>query len=565
MLDRPHTMDTGASAPVFHVIDREIETHCNVDNLTNENNIVSSMKRGLPEFFDRDDLESMKSKSLAIVGGGWSLKETLEELRGFDDIMVCGTAHDYLIKQGVKPKYAVLCDGAPRVIEYLNEDSGCEYFVASSCHPSVFDKLEDRDVTIWHTAWAVEDEDYKRLGIKKRIGGGCTVTLNALPLAVLLGYKDLHFFGMDSCRKETWHSYSQYLIDRKDISVKVDGTDKVFTSTAEMIAQAQQFSTMVWNFSHLFNYTVHGNGLIAAMIEHSRKLEAEAEKNDTLTAVYDLSCCPPTYDVVGFLLWVESERRKWEKKKVHIVLLKHGPNGGYRDDQLWPHDVAERDRMLLKVVKPLAEMLPNATVEISNLPENYPKPVIGLMEAHYGLSVLCDSLKKVGGVLRPDVKLPYDKNLVTITFRECDYWPTRNTKNDEWVKAAGKIKSMGFRVLFVRDTSKSKELSLGGFPCNRIASEDIKYRAALYRSAYCNFFIANGPAALSIAADAPTIMLRPTTETTSSVHGDEYHKKCGIFNSDYPGMTSKQKVVWKDDICENIVTAFENFTQEHKQ
>jgi len=97
--------------------------------------------------------------------------------------------------------------------------------------------------------------------------------LNALPLAILLGYDDLHFFGMDSCKKEKWHSYSQNLIERKEIPIKVVGTDKVFISTPEMVAQAQQFQIMVQNYGDQFKYTIHGEGLIAAMDQHAKTQE----------------------------------------------------------------------------------------------------------------------------------------------------------------------------------------------------------------------------------------------------------------------------------------------------
>ena len=38
-----------------------------------------------------------------------------------------------------------------------------------------------------------------------------------------------------------------------------------------MIAQAQMFSQMVKNYGHLFDYQVHGGGLIAAMVRHSQQ------------------------------------------------------------------------------------------------------------------------------------------------------------------------------------------------------------------------------------------------------------------------------------------------------
>jgi len=153
--------DSGASAPEFFTIKDLISTVCNVDDNTNKQRILASRELGLPEFLNRPDLGKHKG-SLAIVGGGWSVKETLRELDEFRDIMVCGTAHDYLLQEGFNPRYAVICDGNAGLTNYVK--ARCyktEYFIASSCPPELFEELGDCDVTTWHTAWAVSDETYK--------------------------------------------------------------------------------------------------------------------------------------------------------------------------------------------------------------------------------------------------------------------------------------------------------------------------------------------------------------------------------------------------------------------
>jgi hypothetical protein len=102
--------------------------------------------------------------------------------------------------------------------------------------------------------------------------------------------------------------------------------------------------------------------------------------------------------------------------------------------------------------------------------------------------------------------LPHDPSLVTLTLRECEHWPERNSKVEEWQKAAVAIRSMGYRARIVRDARFDGTL-------------DLESRANLYRSAACNMFVSNGPAWFAMALDAPAVIMRPATEGTHQLAG----------------------------------------------
>jgi hypothetical protein len=70
-------------------------------------NIEKNIKRGLPKFESLPDFRNIKhkSKKIAIVGGGPSLKDNLDELRNFDVILVAGSPHDYLLENGINITY----------------------------------------------------------------------------------------------------------------------------------------------------------------------------------------------------------------------------------------------------------------------------------------------------------------------------------------------------------------------------------------------------------------------------------------------------------------------------
>ncbi len=241
-------------------------------------NIESSFGRGLPTFWELPAVGQFKGDApLSIVAGGPSLNKTVHELAG--TVMVCGSAHDHLISLGVRPDYAVILDPDVITANYIkNPMKGCIYLVASQCDQAVFDALQGFDVYLWHCAGIglKQDED-KIFREQPRIGGGCTVTLRALSLGILLGYGNQHYFGFDSCvMGNDHHAYKS-----EDVGticdVTLPGSNRVFFASGYMLAQAQQFQDAMRTQGHLFQPTVHGDGLIAEIMKVGTQTSKERE------------------------------------------------------------------------------------------------------------------------------------------------------------------------------------------------------------------------------------------------------------------------------------------------
>lgn len=233
-------------------------------------NIEKSHGRGLPEFFKLPEVMKPKGETpLAIVGGGPSLAETFDEMRGFQQIMVCGSAHDYLVEQGFAPRYCVVLDPDPITANYLSKPHPlCTYLVASQCDDAVFGALKHSAVAVWHCAGVGMKIDEDTIFRKSpRIGGGCTVTLRAINIGIILGYGNQHFFGFDSCvRPDRTHAYDVEPVEGI-VDVRMPGSNRVFYAASYHLAQAQQFQDALRNHGHLFTPTVHGNGLIAEIMK----------------------------------------------------------------------------------------------------------------------------------------------------------------------------------------------------------------------------------------------------------------------------------------------------------
>ena len=209
-------------------------------------------------------LRPATNENLAIVAGGPSLNRTYKDISNFSDIMTCGSAHDHAVKLGIKPTYHVECDPDLRQIDCYNEVSDAFYLISSRCHKSMFKKLEGRKVYLWHM-WENELGKGPYKGEPAFICGA-TVVLSAVPIAMQLGYKHLHFFGFDSSFPSFEENHAYPMKEHsQQMTVKVGDpiSGKEFLSTATWIGQAQQFQDMRRNWP--FRCTVYGDGMIAEM------------------------------------------------------------------------------------------------------------------------------------------------------------------------------------------------------------------------------------------------------------------------------------------------------------
>lgn len=289
----------------------------------------------------------------------------------------------------------------------------------------------------------------------------------------------------------------------------------------------------------------------------------------TLTAYYDLHVSPASYDVVAFLQAAESWRIEREAERLRIEILP-GPWGGFRDDRFWPRTLGERRQMLDCVVVPMCRMLPSADIVLrQDRPERRDtREAMGFMAPHYGLRIQAEMLRHGVRPLRPAVdrgpifRFGGQQQLVTITLREAEHWPERNSNVAAWCAAALEIERRGYDVLIIRDTRRAAE-ELPGFLPHHEAALDLERRATLYRSAVCNMGVSNGPMWFTLALDAPVLMLKPTTENLMRTCTVEYFRACGIEpGGQIPGSPPYQQIVWAEDTTENILAAFDGFIAE---
>lgn len=277
-----------------------------------------------------------------------------------------------------------------------------------------------------------------------------------------------------------------------------------------------------------------------------------------LTVYYDLSKNPPTYDFVTFLLWAECMRLDRKEDGVEIVILP-GPKDGFRIDNLWPPKAETRRDLLNKIVLPMATLLPSCMgiSSWSARPQKKPNSIgYGEYTIQFSMRYL-EAMRRGLRPLRAPGQIIRDERLITITLREAEHWPLRNSNLPEWLSAAHHLSALGYEVIFVRDTLRADECLPGGYAGSQdgFASRDMHARARLYASAALNLFVSNGPAWLALAMDVPAIIFRPASGMPNGLrHGEQM-----------PRSPAYQQLVWADDTCDNIVNACQVFFGQREQ
>jgi len=234
-------------------------------------NVVESQKLPLRPIHDLPEWRA--NYPVAIVGGGPSLADELDELKKFKVIFAAGSVHDYLISQNVISKYCVITDASPIMNGYLQKPHrDTTYLVGSHCSPSTFDLLINANVVVITFNCGGATEDNLEVFGKEQviIGGGTTVGGRAIVLAHAFGYTDIHLFGMDTCITDAGHHAYDFVDPEKEKIDKIlDITlgNVKFKMAGYMVAQLFDFKYLLEVYGHILKFTVHGNGALKTLMD----------------------------------------------------------------------------------------------------------------------------------------------------------------------------------------------------------------------------------------------------------------------------------------------------------
>jgi uncharacterized Rossmann fold enzyme len=252
-------------------------------------NVRLNVERKHPWFHEKFTVKEEDLKPghrIALVGGGPSVKDTVGGLLDFTTVIACGSAHDWVQANSPRvPKFCAVCDPDPVMANYLRApDHDTTYLISSHCNATVFDALEGHNIVMWH-CWPIGagDDDARNFLQEKTpgwvaVGGGCTVGLRSMTLALMMGYTEMHFFGFDSCmgaREDEHHAYpftdptKEFLGELYNLRIGMGAENgpalREYTVCGYQLAQAEHYKQMYSAFGHLFRPVFHGPGLMADM------------------------------------------------------------------------------------------------------------------------------------------------------------------------------------------------------------------------------------------------------------------------------------------------------------
>ena len=182
--------------------------------------MASCLARGLPRCTEKP----VRTGRLAVVAAGPSVRDYLEEIRGWDgEVWAINGAYDYLRANGIVPHGFMAIDPLPGLAEYVkNPHPDTTFYLSSVLDPSVFDALEGYNIKVW---FADQDAVTFPSGVYV-VGGGTTAITRAPFLARMLGWRDITFFGADSSfddgESRYCYGYRKYGEDSKANVLKVN-------------------------------------------------------------------------------------------------------------------------------------------------------------------------------------------------------------------------------------------------------------------------------------------------------------------------------------------------------
>ena len=238
----------------------------------------SAHGRGLP------DVKPCKvhDNILSVAAGGPSLEDTYTELEGY--IAAVNGSQAFLRGKGVLPDACAVLDPNAHMTDIIEADKRVRYFIASTCHPSVFDKLEKAGcfVYLWHptgtpgselVCWAERPKDWLM------IGGGTTMGLRWINLGYMLGFRRFHLHGMDSSfRDGQTHAYP----DRRDHDDKGASTLDGYKTRLNFVIQVVDFFELLARFLkddiEPIGIEVFGDGLLQSRWKKYREDHPDSYK-----------------------------------------------------------------------------------------------------------------------------------------------------------------------------------------------------------------------------------------------------------------------------------------------
>jgi hypothetical protein len=313
--------------------------------------------------------------------------------------------------------------------------------------------------------------------------------------------------------------------------------------------------------------------------------EGLAGADDAMLAVYDLNAGPLTYDFVQFLVLAERFRQASGKPHLRLVVVP-GENDGFRNFSQRDRflSIASKEWRLRQLVMRAAHLLPALAGIVRFRSRESAAACLGETSpdlffppgfdsaapvAPYHLAFVMQFASQgadIRTLAAPPVtsalvrrllrEIAGERPVVTITMRQSEFQPARNSRLDQWLRFADSCERRGLFPLFIPDTEAllaGRVTEFGGFASLPLAALSLPVRAAVYQESWHNMLANGGPYTLCLynprARFSMFKLLVPGVATASA----EYHAGQGLTpGTQLPFAGPLQRLVWEDDSAEAL-------------
>jgi hypothetical protein len=215
-----------------------------------ERNINNAKRLGFPR------IGKAETPRLAVVGGGPSIRDKIEELKAFDgDVWAINGAFQWCRENGIDAWFFSV-DPSDLVARFTK--GARRAMVAMDSHPSTFKALSSAKV---------EAIDINGLP------HGPSSSTSAPTIGLLRGYKEFHFYGCEGSFPDdpsgNTHAYGNYGLD---MLMRVSCNGEQFLTTADMQVQVEHLGDLLRADPETFEdktvrFIEHSGGMLAAYVK----------------------------------------------------------------------------------------------------------------------------------------------------------------------------------------------------------------------------------------------------------------------------------------------------------
>ena len=243
-----------------------VDTKCVADDETIDRHIVHALSLNLPvlgQHFEHDGVA-------VLIGSGPSVETQLDSIKRQRvkgrPLIAIKDAHDWLIEHGIVPDYAIAIDPQEhRWACFMRKHPDVKYFIASQCHPKMFEHLAGHHVWLFHLVHQ-NGQSYPPKTVM--IGGGTTTGMRAITLFYTLGFNRFELYGYDSCLSPTLRLRVTETEHNGQPILPVKVGERTFLCNPAMAVQAQHFQK-IFTEGQMPDLVIqsHGDGLISAILD----------------------------------------------------------------------------------------------------------------------------------------------------------------------------------------------------------------------------------------------------------------------------------------------------------